>query len=112
MIQPSSSDLSVRVPSSYCGLFGMRPSHGSLPLDGVVPLAQTLDTVGWFTNDADLLRRVGEVMHGADTGIAAPHRLLVAEDAFAQAEPAVKAALQAPLDRLAAQAASRELVEA
>ena len=37
---------SVRVPASYCGIFGFRPSHGIVSTDGVVPMAQSFDTVG------------------------------------------------------------------
>lgn len=37
---------SVRIPSSYCGLFGFRPTHGFVNIDGVIPLAKSFDTVG------------------------------------------------------------------
>jgi len=37
---------SVRVPASYCGIFGFRPSHGVIPVSGVIPMAQSFDTVG------------------------------------------------------------------
>lgn len=37
---------SVRVPASYCGIFGIRPSHGVVSTSGVIPMAQTFDTVG------------------------------------------------------------------
>lgn len=53
---------SVRAPASYCGIYGLRPTHGAIGLDGVMPLAPSFDTVGWFTRDAGLLRRVGEVL--------------------------------------------------
>ena len=43
---------SVRIPASYCGIFGLRPTHGRLPLDGVMPLAPSFDTLGWFARDA------------------------------------------------------------
>jgi amidase len=53
---------SVRVPASHTGIFGFRPTHGAVPLDGVLPLAPRFDTVGWFARDAALLERVGHVL--------------------------------------------------
>ncbi|MCO7175814.1 amidase [Sporolactobacillus kofuensis] len=53
---------SVRIPSSYCGLFGMRPSHGLISMNGVIPLAPSFDTVGWMANHADILAKVGDVL--------------------------------------------------
>jgi amidase len=53
---------SVRVPASHTGVFGFRPSHGAVQIDGVLPLAPRFDTVGWFTRDAELLERVGQIL--------------------------------------------------
>lgn len=53
---------SVRVPSSYCGIYGFRPTHGAVSLGGVIPLAPSFDTAGWMAKDAQTLRRVGEVL--------------------------------------------------
>lgn len=38
---------SVRVPASFCGLFGIRPSHGRISLQHARPLAASFDTCGW-----------------------------------------------------------------
>lgn len=53
---------SIRVPASYCGIFGFRPTHGAVPIDGVLPLGPSFDTVGWLTADAALLETVGTVL--------------------------------------------------
>ncbi len=102
---------SVRVPASYCGLFGLRPTHGRLSLEGVMPLAPSFDTVGWFARDAELLRRAGEVLF-AEQGArdAAPSRLLIADDAFALAEPATREALGPLVERLEARLGRAEPV--
>ncbi|HXY94546.1 MAG TPA: amidase family protein [Acidimicrobiia bacterium] len=47
---------SIRVPSSQCGIFGWRPTHGAVPVDGVFPLAPSFDTVGLLARDPGLLR--------------------------------------------------------
>ncbi len=93
---------SVRIPASFCGLYGIRTSHGRVPLDGIMPLAPSLDTVGWFARDAGLLRRAGEpLLTGQDTAEPAT-RLIVAEDSFEIAEPDSRAALAPHVERLKA----------
>ncbi|MEM8661126.1 MAG: amidase family protein, partial [Pseudomonadota bacterium] len=51
---------SVRVPASNCGLFGIRPSHGALSAEGIVPLAPSFDVPGWMALSAQVFARVGE----------------------------------------------------
>ena len=78
---------SVRAPASYCGLFGIRPTHGRLSLDGTMPLAESLDTPGWFARDHRTFERVGAVVLGADANpLPDMPRLLQAEDCFGLAE--------------------------
>lgn len=76
---------SVRVPANFLGLFGFRPSHGALPLDGVVPFAPSYDTVGWFAREAGLLADVGAALLPARNS-APITTLLLAGDAFALAD--------------------------
>src|SRR6185503_18154308 len=37
---------SIRIPSAACGLVGLKPAFGEIPIDGVVPLSSTLDHIG------------------------------------------------------------------
>ncbi len=53
---------SVRAPASFCGLIGLRTTHGLISLDGTMPLAPSFDTFGWFARDAGTYEKVGEVM--------------------------------------------------
>jgi amidase len=73
---------SVRLPASYCGIYGIRTTHGLVPIDGVVDLAKSFDTVGWFADDASIMLRVAKALL-PPTAYFAPKRLLIAEDAFA-----------------------------
>ena len=74
---------SVRAPASFCGLIGLRPTHGRIDISGTMPLAPSLDTVGWFTRDIGLYERIGRVLLGEDKGGPPLTRLLEASDAFA-----------------------------
>ncbi|MHC1548146.1 amidase [Phyllobacterium sp. K27] len=57
---------SIRAPASFCGLIGLRTSHGRISLEGTMPLAPTLDTFGWFSRDIELYEKVGNVLLGPD----------------------------------------------
>jgi amidase len=92
---------SVRLPASYCGIYGIRTTHGRIALDGAVPLAPSYDTLGWFARDPELFRRVGHVLLAPATNEPRPRRLLVARDLFRRAGPEVEAALAPALARIA-----------
>ncbi len=93
---------SVRVPASFCGLYGIRPTHGRLDLSGMLPQAPSSDTTGWFARDAGTFARAAEVLFGEPAPEALPTRLIVATDAFGFAEPETRAALRPLVDRLGA----------
>ncbi len=99
---------SVRVPASFCGLYGIRPTHGRLDFAGITVQAPDSDTVGWFARDAGIFARIGEVLFGSTCPADLPTRLVVATDAFGFADPAVAEALQPLLDRLTRLLGSRQ----
>ena len=92
---------SVRVPASFCGLYGIRPTHGAVDFTGVLAQAPESDTVGWFARDAETFTRICETVFGAAVPTTLPRRLIVASDTFAFAGPAVSAALSPMVERLA-----------
>ena len=91
---------SVRVPASFCGLYGLRPTHGRIPRDGMLLQAPTFDTIGWFARDADTFARVGAVLLPPQPATERPRNLVIAVDAFELAEPPVRAALLAIADTI------------
>lgn len=91
---------SVRVPASFCGLFGIRPTHGRLNLDGMLPQAPSSDTTGWFARNATTFAKVSSVLLVEPVTEALPANLIIAVDAFGFADPAVATALQPMVDRL------------
>ena len=93
---------SVRLPASFCGILGMRPTHERIPLDGVCPLAPSFDTCGWFARDAGFFERVGRTLLCDDTPAPRPARLLIAQDALDVAGEIVAHALRSALDKVAA----------
>ncbi len=93
---------SVRVPSSFCGLYGIRPTHGRIDTTGMLPQAPTSDTTGWFARDAATFAKVSSVMLGEEMPTALPTKLIVAVDTFGFADANVAEALQPMVKRLAA----------
>jgi amidase len=101
---------SVRIPASYCGILGLRPTWGRVSLEEAVPFGPSFDVAGWFARDAEILEKVGRVMLRADRVAGRPARLLIARDAFDLVEPAVQTALGPALMRLEGLVGKREEV--
>lgn len=93
---------SVRVPASFCGLYGIRPTHGRLDVTGMLPQAPTSDTTGWFARDAETFAKVSSALLDEAIPAALPTKLIVAVDAFGFADADVAEALQPMVQRLAA----------
>ncbi|MGC3963173.1 MAG: amidase [Rhodocyclaceae bacterium] len=75
---------STRVPGSYCGVWGLRPTHGLLPVDGLVPLHPAYDTPTWLARDARTFLRVGETLLPPSS--LSPQRALALSDTWSLAE--------------------------
>ncbi len=53
---------STRVPASYCGIWGLRTTHGLVSAENVVPLHQSYDTMNWFAHDPETFLKVAKVL--------------------------------------------------
>jgi Asp-tRNA(Asn)/Glu-tRNA(Gln) amidotransferase A subunit family amidase len=76
---------SIRVPGSYQGLVGLRPTQGAVSTEGLCPLAPSFDTVGWLTRDPGTALRVADVLLGHLPDRSLPGRTIV----LPAVEPAV-----------------------
>lgn len=84
---------SVRIPASYCGLYGIRPSHNVIAKDGLIPLAPPFDTVGWLTSTAELLQQTGEVLL-PEQAINSVDTLVIEESLFDLIDPTLQPLMQ------------------
>lgn len=87
---------SVRLPASFCGLVGWRPTHGLLPTQGMLGLAPSYDAPGFMTRDLATMRRLaGYVAPSANVHLAG---LRAPSDLWALADPVTAAVLRPGLD--------------
>jgi amidase len=93
---------SVRVPASYCGVFGFRPTHGAVSMRGCVPLAPSFDTLGWFARDAKTLQRGGDALLPDDACNESFSRAVLAEDALEACDEVTADIVRLCVERLAA----------
>ncbi len=53
---------SIRVPAAACGLYALRPSHGMIDCSGILPLAESFDTVGIVSMNIELIKKTFNVI--------------------------------------------------
>ncbi|SFR01500.1 amidase [Poseidonocella sedimentorum] len=82
---------SVRAPASFCGVWGLRPSHGLIPLDGVMALAPSYDTAGLFARDGETLLRAHSVLQTDAAPLPATPRLFWPVEMMSQLGPEQRA---------------------
>ena len=81
---------SVRVPASFCGLFGIRPTHNRINTEGVYPMAPSFDTLGWFSKDIDVFKKIGSVLLNSNEKTEFSFKeFVIAEDILELASPEI-----------------------
>lgn len=95
---------SVLRPAAYCGVVGFKSTYGIVPVDGVVPLAWSLDHVGVFARAVEDVALGLGILAGRDVETAAVSRprLALAPEALEAAAPDMAAHVKAVADRFAA----------
>ena len=91
---------SIRIPASYQGLFGIRTTHGAVPVDGLIPLAPSFDTVGWLTESQEVLYEVADVLEPDLPETMDLTRVVYSRELLDIADPEVAAAVQEAIDSL------------
>ncbi|MGH1569425.1 amidase [Methylobacterium sp. P31] len=101
---------SIRVPSAFCGIYGIRPTQGRVSDVGTTPLAPTFDTVGWFAGSPGLMQRIGDVLLGETAPTTKPRLIILASDQFDLAGSDVSSAVEQTVNRLVNIVGSKEVV--
>jgi amidase len=91
---------SIRVPASFSGLYGLRPSFGRIETKGAIPMAPSYDTVGFLAREAELFRKIGYALIEGKTVETPVKRLVLPEDVFGYAEASIDAALWQVFSRI------------
>lgn len=84
---------SVRAPASFCGIWGLRPTWGRVPLDLCMPLVPSFDTCGLLARDGPTLLKASEVLLAADSAALEDGPPRLASDMLDLVLPAAREAL-------------------
>lgn len=100
---------SIRIPASFCGVVGYKPSYGLYPAAGVFPLSNSLDHVGLFANSMADITAAHSALGYETAAARLPARIGVATADLNASDPDVRAGVQRAIDQLGA--AGSEIVE-
>ncbi|KAL9239033.1 hypothetical protein vseg_013390 [Gypsophila vaccaria] len=73
----------VRLPAGFCSVLGFKASHGAISHSGIIPVSTSLDTIGCFARDPNVLRRAVHIMMQLQFSTQRnPRNIIVADDCF------------------------------
>jgi amidase len=88
---------SVRIPASFCGVHGIRPTWGRVDLSGARPMAPSFDVAGWFADEPELFAGIGALLLDGERVGGPVERLVLATDGLDRSDAPVAAALRSRL---------------
>jgi amidase len=89
---------SVRIPASFNGLYGLRPTLNRIELSGVQAMSTSFDVPGWFAATPGVFRKVGAVLLNARRVPGKIQRVIALEDAFENADSDLAEMLRSALE--------------
>src|SRR5207302_317957 len=110
----SDTGASIRIPASFCGVVGFKPSFGVVPTEGLFPLSPSLDHAGPIARSpADCALAMSVLAGRPFTPLHRPFRVGISEDLLRpEPTPSIAAAFRYALDALGAEIVEVELPEA
>jgi len=103
---------SIRIPAGYCGVVGLKPSFGSLSVEGSQPLAPSLDHIGLIGRDVAMVSRaLGALTGAALVTVAQELRVGFIEEHLANLDPEIEAMTRRSMEQLAASGCSLQQID-
>jgi len=93
---------SIRVPASYQGLWGLRTTHGAVDAGGLLPLAESFDTIGWLTRSPSVLRAAAASSLDGDAQQPVEPQFVISTELLFAADDSIQGAMVDAVGRLEA----------